>query len=121
MSRASPLRPDWAPSACARLRNYMQLGRWYRNDELALIGGTRFPARLHEIARGEGGAALAYDCRPVAGVDGAYEYRLREFEEGEERPRARRLRSKERIEELARENAALKARLAQLEGGAHVD
>lgn len=117
---ASPNRPTWAPTACERLRHFMELDRWYAHHELEAVGGRRFPARLHEIARGAGGAPLAYDCRAISGRDGAFEYRLREYAFGEAMLPlgGRKKRARERIEELARENAALKARIAQLEGGA---
>jgi len=115
MRPAFPVRPDWAPTACARLRQSMLLGIWYTAQNLELVGGRRFPARLHEIARGaDGGEPLAYDCTPV--TDGVFWYRLRPYRADEARPQKRKQVAKGRIEELARENAELKRRLAQFEG-----
>lgn len=118
-SRSSPTRPDWAPTACARLRAGMLLGAWYGADYLTRVGGRRFAARLHEIARGaDGFSPLAYDCRAVDGSAGLFEYRLREYGLGEPRPEPKKKLARARIEQLARENAELKRRVAQLEGGA---
>lgn len=112
---ASPDRPWWAPTACERLRNFMLLGAWYSFALLEPVGGRRFPARLHEIARGaDGRPPLAYDCE-TAGLDGVFKYRLREYRSEELRPKTRRRRTHDRIEELARENLALKRRVAELE------
>ena len=119
MTRASPKRPDWAPTACERLRAGMLLGVWYVSTYLEGIGGRRFPARLHEIARGaDEKRALAYDCRPLEGAEGVFQYRLREYAPGESAPESKKKRARERIEELARENLELKRRLSALEGGA---
>lgn len=116
-SLASPARPEWAPTRCERLRNFMLLGAWYNFAQLEAVGGRRFPARLHEIARGaDGRPALAYDCEAVEGQEGAFKYRLREFREGEERPAPKRRRTQARLDELVRENLQLKARVAELEG-----
>lgn len=113
--RASPSRPDWAPTACERLRAFMLAGCWYTSETLERIGGRRFAARLHEIARGADGCPeMAYDCRVVDGCEGIFEYRLREYGPGEDRPKPRRQAARERIEQLARENAELKRRLEQL-------
>jgi hypothetical protein len=116
---ASPKRPDWAPTACERLRAGMLLGVWYSSQYLEGVGGRRFPARLHEIARGtDGKSPLAYDCRPLEGADGVFQYRLRVYGPGESAPEPKRKKARARIEELARENAELKRRLSALEGGA---
>lgn len=120
---ASPARPEFADNACGRLRRLMSDGAWHASAELERVGGRRFPARLHDIERGEDGyPSLAYDCRAVDGREGAYEYRLRAWNEGEERPRPRRQRAKERIAELleqvhdqAQEIARLSSRLEVLE------
>lgn len=118
--RASPDRPDWAPTAAGRLRSFMADGAWHGCGELEYQGGRRFPARLHEIARGADGLpALAYDVRAVDGREGVFEYRLRPYRDDEERPQPRRLRAKARIEELYAEVQRLRARVAELEGGAH--
>lgn len=114
---ASPKRPAWAPTRCERLRNFMLLGVWYTFEQLEAVGGRRFPARLHEIARGaDGRPALAYDCAAVEGAEGAFKYRLREYRGDEPLPKPRRERTHERIKELAAENLRLKARVAELEG-----
>lgn len=126
---ASPARPDFADNACGRLRRLMADGAWHSSGELEHVGGRRFPARLHDIERGADGLpSLAYDCRAVDGHEGAYEYRLRAWADGEERPRPRRQRAKERIDELleqvhaqAQEIARLSARLAQHERDSRVD
>lgn len=111
MSRASPSRPNWAPTACQRLRDVMELGTWYPAETLVTIGGRRFAARLFEISRGADRApALAYDCVEVAA--GAYRYRLREYRVDEARPKPRKVVARLRIEELARENIELRRRLA---------
>lgn len=120
---ASPERPSFADTACGRLRHAMADGAWHQHHELEQVGGRRFPARLHDIERGaDGGVSLAYECRAVDGREGAYEYRLRPWREGEERPTPRRQRARERIEELleqvqhqAEELARLTRRLEQLE------
>lgn len=118
-SLASPTRPEWAPTKCERLRNFMLLGAWYSFAQLEAVGGRRFPARLHEIARGaDGRVALAYDCEAIEGQEGAFKYRLRVYRPDEPLPKSRRTRTHERIVELARENAHLKARVAELEGRA---
>ena len=126
MTAASPVRPDWAPTACGRLRLLMRLNVWYRASEFERIGGRRFPARLHEIARGEDGApATAYDCRATSADSGVYEYRLREYRPDEERPPERRARTHARlgalaaeVVELADEVVELKRRLARYESEA---
>lgn len=120
---ASPDRPDFADNACGRLRHVMSDGAWHQHHELEQVGGRRFPARLHDIERGaDGGPSLAYECRAVDGREGAYEYRLRPWREGEERPTPRRQRARERIEELleqvqhqAEEIARLTRRLEEAE------
>lgn len=113
MSRASPSRPNWAPTACQRLRDVMELGTWYPAETLVTIGGRRFAARLFDISRGTDRApALAYDCVEVAGH---FRYRLREYRADEARPKPRKAVARLRIEELARENIELRRRLAQVE------
>lgn len=109
------MRPSFADTKCGRLRALMSDGAWHRPAELESVGGRRFPARLDEVSRGEdGGEPLAYDWRTVDGREGVVEYRLRPWREGEARPQPRR-HARARVEELARENAELRARIEQLE------
>lgn len=107
-------RPDFSDTACTRLRHYMAAGAWHAARELEAIGGRRFPARLAEIARGtDGGEAMAYDWRIVDGCEGVVEYRLRAWGADEVRPQPRQRAAA--LEEVARENAELRARIAELE------
>lgn len=112
--------PKTAPTKREALRALLSDGQWHHMSELRKVAGWRYGARLLELRRGEGGVALETETRALPGTDNEFEYRARVALVQEQLPLAKKRRAKERIEELARENAALKARLAQLEGGAHV-
>lgn len=112
--------PKTAPTKRDALRAMLSDGQWHHMSELRKVAGWRYGARLLELRRGEGGVALETETRAVPGTDNEFEYRARVALVQEPLPLApkKKNRAKERIEELARENASLKARLAQLEGGA---
>lgn len=109
--------PKTAPTKRDALRALLSDGQWHHMSELRKVAGWRYGARLLELRRGEGGVALETEKRALS--ENEYEYRARVAPVQEALPlRKKKNRAKERIEELARENASLKARLAQLEGGA---
>ncbi|MBL8924151.1 MAG: hypothetical protein JNJ54_35175 [Myxococcaceae bacterium] len=109
-------RPAKADTKCARLRAFMADGAWYAAAQLAEVGGSRFPARLHEIRRGaDGDRPIDYECRSVGGSDTAFEYRLLPHApEPEKRTERRRQSAAELIRHQAEEIARLTAELAKL-------
>jgi len=107
-------RPTFADTCCGRLRERMADGAWHLASELEPIGGRRFPARLAEIARGEDGEPMAYDCRTLDSHEGVTMYRMRQYLEGEALPVPRR----QRVEELANEVIALRAQVERLQRSA---
>ncbi len=83
------------------LRKRMQLGTWYDQAILTDWGGSRFAARLAEIARNADGlGALTYDVDYVNTETGECRYRLRRYLEGEKHPEPRRSRVKQLEAEL---------------------
>lgn len=110
---SSPI-PKSAPNKREALRALLADGAWHHMNELRDVGGWRYGARLLEIRQEHG---VTIENRAAGDGDNSFEYRMVIGAE----PVAyvpRRRRARERIEELARENADLKARVAQLEGGA---
>ncbi len=118
MSDSSPKRTRGTKREA--LRALLADGQWHHMRELRDAGGWRYGARMLELRRGVGGPVLKTQKRSV-GPD-EFEYRAVFSDQAELAlaPKSRRASQKERLAELTRENAALKARLAQLEGGAHV-
>lgn len=103
--------PTNAPNKREALRALLSDGAWHHMGELRAVGGWRYGARLLEIRREHG---VAIENRVIS--EGEYEYRLT-FPVGQaELPLAppKKKGARERIEELARENAELKRRLDQL-------
>lgn len=109
-------RPAKADTKCARLRAFMADGAWHPAGELAAIGGSRFPARLHEIRNGaDGSAPIDYECRSVGGSDTAFEYRLLpDAAAPEAKTKRKRQSASELIRSQAEAIARLTAELAQL-------
>lgn len=106
------------------LRHLLADGQWHHMKELRAVGGWRYGARLLELRQGVGGRALVTERRSVHGSENELEYRafIAPCPPPPTSPALiapRRQRAQERIEELARENKALKARVQQLEGATH--
>lgn len=93
-----------APSKREALQRLLADGKWHHMSELRAVGGARYGARLlelRELTQGLKHRALyegPQQSLPLA-------------------PTKKQL-ARQRIEELARENRALRERLAQFEGGA---
>lgn len=101
--------PTTAPSKREALRALLADGLWHHMSELRRVGGWRYGARLLEIRREH---RVSIENRCVG--DGEFEYRL-VFNAQAELPLVEKKRTaRQRIEELARENAELKRRLEQL-------
>lgn len=105
--------PKTAPTKREALRALLADGAWHHMQELRAVGGWRYGARLLELRRALG---LTIEHRAIG--DGEFEYRA-VLDDQAALPLTKPKRSaRARIEELARENAELKRRVAQLEGGA---
>lgn len=109
--------PKGAPTKRDALRALLSDGHWHHMSELRAVGGWRYGARLLELRRGAGGPALEVEHRAVEGSDNEFEYRATAAspQASLDLSKPKKQRARERIEELARENHALRARLAQLE------
>ncbi len=101
------MRPARAPLRKAALLANMEVGRWYTQQTLADIGGSRFPARLHEVAREH--PTLTYQCRELDSDTGRFEYRL--VERGDSPRPVRRV---SRLKQLEAEVERLNSELSKL-------
>jgi hypothetical protein len=110
--------PKSAPSKREALQRLLADGKWHHMSELQKVGGARYGARLLELRELTQG--LKHEHRAINGSDNEFEYRALFEGPQQSLPLAptKKQRARQRIEELARENASLRARLAQLEGGA---
>jgi hypothetical protein len=90
---------EFRQTRCQALLAGMLLYEWYSQGQLTSMGGSRFPARLHEIVRAH--PDLAYDVRCEDEAAGRYSYRLRERRPDEAPPEKRRSRVKALEAELA--------------------
>ncbi len=103
--------PTTAPSKREALRALLADGLWHHMSELRAVGGWRYGARLLEIRREH---HVTIENRCIA--DGEFEYRLVFNVQGclPLDPPKRKQGARERIEQLARENAELKRRIEEL-------
>ena len=115
--------PVSAPPKREALRSLLADGAWHHMKELRAVGGWRYGARLLELRRCVGGFPLITEKRTL-GADNEFEYRA--FRAPVPAPPTTsalplpKHRARERIAQLADENTALKRRIAELEGAAHV-
>lgn len=102
------MRPARAVKRVDALLAFMEHERWYDPEVLVAVGGARFQARLHEIAKEH--RTLTYDCRCINDDTGHYQYRLRLRRPDEERP----VKRVSKLRALEAEVARLERELSEL-------